>query len=110
LREGMMPADVANMVEAVSSQKGIILAGIGTNLACFGGVEPDRAKIEQLSSLAAEIEARFNMELEFVSGGNSANYDWFMSTNEMGRINNMRLGESIYLGCERSTPHPACYR
>jgi predicted amino acid racemase len=100
LREGMMPADVVKMVEAVSSQKGIILAGIGTNLACFGGVEPDNRKIEQLSSLAAEIEARFKMELEFVSGGNSANYDWFMSTDETGRINNMRLGESIYLGCE----------
>ena len=100
LREGMMPADVVKMVEAVIGQKGIVLAGIGTNLACFGGVEPDRANIDQLSSLAAEIEARFSMELEFVSGGNSANYDWFMSTNETGRINNMRLGESIYLGCE----------
>jgi len=100
LREGLMPADVLNTVEAVNSQKGIILAGIGTNLACFGGVEPDKAKIDQLSSLAAEIEAKFSMKLEFVSGGNSANYDWFMSTNETGRINNMRLGESIYLGCE----------
>jgi predicted amino acid racemase len=100
LREGVMPADVVKMVEAVNRQKGIILAGIGTNLACFGGIEPDKAKIEQLSSLAAEIEDTFNMKLEFVSGGNSANYDWFMSTNETGSINNMRLGESIYLGCE----------
>ena len=100
LREGMMPADVVKMVEAVNHQKGIVLAGIGTNLACFGGVEPDTAKIEQLSSLATEIEAKFKMTLEFISGGNSANYDWFMSTNDTGRVNNLRLGESIYLGCE----------
>jgi predicted amino acid racemase len=100
LREGMMPADVVKMVEAVNRQKGIVLAGIGTNLACFGGVEPDTGKIEQLSSLATEIEAKFKMTLEFISGGNSANYDWFKSTNDMGRVNNVRLGESIYLGCE----------
>jgi predicted amino acid racemase len=100
LREGMMPADVVKMVEGVNSQKGIILAGIGTNLACLGGIEPDKAKLEQLSALAAEIEARFKIELEFVSGGNSANYDWFMSTKDTGGVNNLRLGESIYLGCE----------
>ena len=100
LREGMMPADVVEMVEAVNHQKGIVLAGIGTNFACFGGVEPDTEKIEQLSALATEIESRFGMTLEFISGGNSANYDWFMSAKNTGRINNVRMGESIYLGCE----------
>jgi len=38
--------------------------------------------------------------LEIVSGGNSANYDWFKSSHDVGRINNLRLGESILLGCE----------
>jgi predicted amino acid racemase len=100
LREGLMPAVLGETVELVNSQKGIILAGIGTNLACFGGVKPDKEKIEHLSSLAGDIEDKFGMTLEFVSGGNSANYDWFMSTEDMGRINNLRLGESIYLGGE----------
>ena len=103
-----MPADVVKMVEAVNRQKGIILAGIGTNLACFGGIEPDKANIEQLSALAAEIEAKFKMKLEFVSGGNSANLNWALSVgdgaedgeHDIGRINNLRLGESILLGCE----------
>ena len=40
------------------------------------------------------------MILKFVSGGNSANYNWFVSTDNVGRINNVRLGESIYLVCE----------
>ena len=46
------------------------------------------------------LEDKFKLNLEFVSGGNSANYDWFMSTKDVGRINNLRLGESIFFGCE----------
>jgi predicted amino acid racemase len=53
-----------------------------------------------LSSLAREVEEKFGLTFKFVSGGNSANYNWFMSTEDVGKINNLRLGESIYLGCE----------
>jgi len=53
-----------------------------------------------LSDIARSIEVKFGLTLEFVSGGNSANYSWFMDTKEVGEINNLRLGESIYLGCE----------
>jgi predicted amino acid racemase len=42
----------------------------------------------------------FGLSLPFVSGGNSANYEWFTATKKVGRINNLRLGESIFLGCE----------
>ena len=56
--------------------------------------------MEYLSSIARDVEEKFGLKLEFVSGGNSANYNWFMSTKNVGRINNLRLGESIYLGCE----------
>ena len=100
LREGLMPAILLETVERVNILKGIILAGIGTNFACFGGIKPDKNKIEQLSSLAKDIEDKFKITLEFVSGGNSANYEWFMSTEDVGKVNNLRLGESIYLGCE----------
>ena len=53
-----------------------------------------------MSSITRDVEERFGLTLEFVSGGNSANYSWFISTENIGRINNLRLGESIYLGCE----------
>jgi predicted amino acid racemase len=100
LREGFMPSDVHNAVAYVLELDGIELAGIGTNLACFGGIKPDKEKMGQLSLLAKEIEKDFGLTLPFVSGGNSANYQWFMSTQDVGMINNLRLGESIYLGCE----------
>jgi len=111
LREGLMPSDLDNTVKQVLKLKGIKLVGIGTNLACFGGVKPDKEKMECLSSIANDIEEKFGLTLEYVSGGNSANYNWFMSTMDVGRINNLRLGESIYLGCETlfRKPIPGLY-
>jgi len=100
LREGIMPSDIENTVKEVTELKGIKIVGIGTNLACFGGIEPDDKKMRILSSIAKNIEDKFKLKLEFVSGGNSANYNWFMSTKNIGKINNLRLGESIFLGCE----------
>jgi predicted amino acid racemase len=100
LREGILPAALVETVERVLSQRGIALAGIGTNLACFGGIKPDEKNLDLLSMLAGDIEERFDMTLQYVSGGNSANHDWFMSAADVGKINNLRLGESIFLGCE----------
>jgi len=100
LREGILPAALDETVERVLGQSGIVLAGIGTNLACFGGIKPDDEKLDRLSLIASEIEEKFGVVLQYVSGGNSANHDWFMSTNNIGRINNLRLGESIFLGRE----------
>lgn len=111
LREGLMPADLDNTVKQVLKLKGIKLVGIGSNLACFGGVKPNKEKMEYLSSIANDIEEKFGLTLEYVSGGNSANYNWFMSTTDVGRINNLRLGESIYLGRETlfRKPIPGLY-
>jgi predicted amino acid racemase/D-alanyl-D-alanine dipeptidase len=111
LREGLMPSDLDNTVKQVLKLKGIKLVGIGSNLACFGGVKPNKEKMGCLSSIANDIEEKFGLTLEYVSGGNSANYNWFMSTMDVGRINNLRLGESIYLGCETlfRKPIPGLY-
>jgi predicted amino acid racemase len=106
LREGLLPADLNSTVEQVLKLDGIKLVGIGTNLACFGGIKPDDTNMRVLSSLACGIEEKFGLKLTFVSGGNSANYDWFNSTKDIGRINNLRLGESIFLGCETLHRNP----
>ncbi len=106
LREGILPSDLENVVKNVIGLKGIKVAGIGTNLACFGGIEPNDEKMENLSSLAKDIKEKFGLELEYISGGNSANYNWFVSTKDVGEINNLRLGESIFLGCETLDKKP----
>jgi len=100
LREGILPVELENTVSEVIGLSGIELAGIGANLACLGGIKPDNEKMKYLSSIARDMEDKFGLKFRFVSGGNSANYDWFMSTKDIGRINNLRIGESIFLGRE----------
>ncbi len=112
LREGIMPGDLEPFVQAILDFPNIALRGIGTNLACRSGVAPDARNMAELSALADSIDATFGHRLrprlgssagfglEIVSGGNSANLEWALSGADTGRINHLRLGEAILLGCE----------
>jgi ornithine racemase len=100
LREGIMPADLPETVRQTLAFPGISFKGIGSNLACRSGVAPDEANMRELSSLADAIDAKFGPIVSIVSGGNSSNLEWALKSAETGRINNLRLGEAILLGCE----------
>ncbi|MDH5359915.1 MAG: alanine racemase, partial [Gammaproteobacteria bacterium] len=100
LREGILPVDVDTIVPEILKLPNIQLRGIGSNLACRCGVSPDIRNMSELSALADAIEQRFAVKLEIVSGGNSGNLAWALSGADTGRINDLRLGESILLGCE----------
>lgn len=111
LREGIMTENLDGFIQKVLNLAGIKIVGIGVNFACFGGVKPNEQKMKDLSILANDIETKFSLALSYVSGGNSANYNWFMTTDDVGRVNNLRLGESIYLGREtlNRMPIPELY-
>jgi predicted amino acid racemase len=100
LREGIMPEDVTDTVRETLTLPNIVFKGIGTNLACRSGVSPDSRNMTMLSELADSVEATLGLSIDIVSGGNSANLEWALSGAEIGRINDLRLGEAILLGCE----------
>lgn len=106
LREGIMPADLLATVGETLNLPNIIFKGIGTNLACRSGTCPDDDNMRKLSELAESIESNFDISVEWVSGGNSANLHWALNEGSNGRINNLRLGESILLGCETLNRRP----
>ncbi|MBE9506595.1 MAG: alanine/ornithine racemase family PLP-dependent enzyme, partial [Chloroflexi bacterium] len=103
LREGILPSDVESVVKETVSLRGVKLAGIGTNLACFGGVRPTEANMQELSSIAGNLQRKHGISFQIVSGGNSANYQWFVSTPGVGLVNHLRIGEAILLGCDTLT-------
>ncbi|PJJ63748.1 alanine/ornithine racemase family PLP-dependent enzyme [Compostimonas suwonensis] len=100
LREGVDAADVVELARSASRLPGLELAGLGTNLACQSGVIPDQEKMDELSRLAERVESACGARLSIVSGGNSANLEWALSTPDVGRVDELRLGESILLGTE----------
>lgn len=100
LREGVLPKDLSKFIKKILSFSSIKIVGIGCNLACYGGIIPNHKNMSFLSKLAIALEKEFQLDLAIISGGNSANYEWFKSASEVGRINNLRIGESILLGLE----------
>ncbi|MEQ8843193.1 MAG: alanine/ornithine racemase family PLP-dependent enzyme [Acidimicrobiales bacterium] len=100
LREGVMPAELHGVVRHVLDRPSLRLRGIGANLACRNGIEPSVENMAQLSDMIDGVEASFGVEIDVVSGGNSANLVWALSGEAPGRINDLRLGEAILLGCE----------
>jgi predicted amino acid racemase len=100
LREGVLPIDLSEFIRQTISLSHIKIVGIGCNLACYGGVKPTDKNMHALSELFDIIEKEFHLGLTIISGGNSANYEWYKSTKDVGNINNLRLGESILLGLE----------
>lgn len=106
LREGIMPDDLVQVARETLSLPNIELEGIGTNLACRSGVSPDVHNMAKLSELADLIETSTGHSLRLVSGGNSANVNWALGNTDVGRINNLRLGEAILLGRETLQRRP----
>jgi predicted amino acid racemase len=103
LREGILPSDLEPVVKETLDMQGVKLAGVGTNLACFGGVRPTEANMQELSAIVSNLQRKFGINFEVVSGGNSANYQWFVSTPDVGLVNHLRIGEALLLGRDTLT-------
>ncbi|MGB5759786.1 MAG: alanine/ornithine racemase family PLP-dependent enzyme [Acidimicrobiales bacterium] len=100
LREGVMPSELNEMARHVLRLPTLRLRGIGANLACRNGIEPSAENMGELSELVESLEAMLGIEIEVVSGGNSANLEWAFGPSGKGRINNLRIGEAVLLGRE----------
>jgi predicted amino acid racemase len=100
LREGIAVDDVPTAVRVVLGCSSLRLVGLGANLACQNGVVPDDRNMGVLNELLGTVESQHGVALTTVTGGNSANLGWALSTPDTGRINDLRLGEAILLGLD----------
>ena len=107
LREGIFEeAELFRTVAAAQRLEGIVVAGLGANLTCYGGVIPTTGHLERLLSLSKRIEQEFGMSLEIVSGGNSSSLH-LLGQNAIPRgVTELRLGEAIVLGRETAYGQP----
>jgi predicted amino acid racemase/arginase family enzyme len=100
LREGVWPDDLLPMVGEVVELPGIRIAGLGTNLSCYGGVKPSEKNMNQLVEHAHRIETEFGIKLKYISGGNSSSLKLIASGKMPRAVNHVRIGEGILLGRE----------
>lgn len=101
LREGIFYTDedqIFDVVRRVLTMENIELEGIGVNLTCYGAIIPKNDNLSILVQWARKIEDRFGIKLNMVSGGNSSSI-YLIEKGELPEgINNLRLGESFFLG------------
>lgn len=106
LREGFWPDELVPAAVATAGLRHVIIAGIGVNLTCYGGVCPTPANLGQLVALAREVEAATGRPLEIISGGNSSSLRLLLRGQFPPGINHLRIGEGIVLGRETIAREP----
>lgn len=98
LREGIWPEDLPSTVEQVLALPNIRIAGLGTNLTCFGAILPTEENMGELLDQARALERQFDLKLSYISGGNSSSLPLLLAGKMPVGINNLRIGEAILQG------------
>ncbi len=101
LREGIFFENEEEILETarqIHAMKNVELAGMGTNLTCYGAIIPKNDNLSVLCDIAGKVEADLGVSLEMISGGNSSSI-YLVGRGELPeKITNLRLGESFLLG------------
>ncbi|MDD3169385.1 MAG: alanine/ornithine racemase family PLP-dependent enzyme [Eubacteriales bacterium] len=99
LREGFWDKkeflDAALMVE--NECDGLYLAGVGTNLGCYGSILATPEKMNELIADAEMVEKAIGRTLDIISGGATTSFPMVLNNTMPKRINNLRMGEGIIL-------------
>jgi predicted amino acid racemase len=98
LREGVMGEEIIAFFETILSLPNIEIRGIGTNLNCLSGVMPTQDKLIQLSLYKQLIEAKFNINIAWVSGGTSVAIPLILKNARPMAVNHFRIGEALFFG------------
>ncbi|NQU80141.1 MAG: alanine racemase [Bacteroidetes bacterium] len=100
LREGVLGEDFIDFYESIFKLENIRVVGIGANLSCLYGVLPNHDKLIQLSLYEQLIEAKFNKQFPYVSGGSSVTIPLIFQNLLPKGINHFRVGETLFLGTD----------
>lgn len=98
LREGVWPDRVVPVVREACKYPHVEIVGLGCNLACYGGVIPTTENMQMLVDIRDACRKATGLELNILSGGNSANLPLLASGGMPKEINHFRIGEAITLG------------
>lgn len=97
LREGVFDEkEYIGIALETESLNNVHLKGVGTNLGCYGSINPTREKLEELVSAAENIENIIGRRLEIISGGGTTSFPRVVDGDMPERINHLRIGEGIF--------------
>jgi len=102
-REGIYPGEVmAFFDEVYKNYKNIKIIGLGTNARCISKRKPTLKSINCLVDLKNKISGIYGFKIPIISGGNSSLWKYIESNELPEDVNQVRIGEAIFIGNETS--------
>lgn len=105
LREGIIPEDVLPFVKKLLTFSNIEFIGLGTNTTCFSGIIPNYNNLKVLYDLKTKLEDD-GIKVNILSGGGSNLLKIIWDGKIPSFINQIRVGEGIFLGVEAVKREP----
>ncbi len=98
LREGCYTDELKAVAGECLKMKSLELYGIGTNLSCVNEVLPNEKNMALFENAVSAVQEEYGIKLPIVSGGASSSLKMLVEKKLPRVINNMRMGESVFLG------------
>lgn len=103
LREGVLGEQIVDFYERVFQLPGINVVGLGTNLNCLNAIMPSQDKMIQLNLYKQLIEAKFGVNISWISGGTSVTIPLLLNKQLPDQVNHFRVGEFLFFGLDLFT-------
>lgn len=78
----------------------ISLAGLGTNIGCYGSVTPTKKTLQKLVDTSKKVEKALGRKLKYLSGGSTSVLTRVIDKTIPKEINLLRIGEACLIGRE----------
>lgn len=98
LRDGCYIEELADIISECDSMTNVKIYGISANLSCVNDTFPDEKNMGEFISIVNKLEKHFDMKFEIVSAGASSCIPMLYDGKLPEKVNNLRMGEGIYLG------------
>lgn len=98
-REGVLTYEVVSYVKQIVALEGIAFKGLAFNFMCYRQMPPTEEDLPYMHQLIEAVEKDTGIHLHTISGGNSSMLTLAMYQ-DLGRINELRVGEAIFRGYE----------
>ena len=108
IREGIDEKNLYTLISKVLELENIELYGLAANLADYGGALPTKKNYKEFIDLCNRVEKDFDIELSIKSLPNSSGIKMILNGQTDKEINNVRLGECIWVGTDPSEDYKKC--
>ena len=104
-REGVLTYDVLDYIKEIMSMSHIQLVGLAFNFMCFKSKAPEENDVFMINKFISAVEKEIGYKFKIISGGNSSMLPQTMY-NDLGKINELRIGEALFRGIDTTTNEP----